>query len=147
VPAPPTNIFAAPASGSGATQTFSFVYSDPAGYADIRYVQVLFQTALSGSNACYFEYVYATNVIGLVADSGSGYVGSAQLGAAGSLSNSQCTVATGNSSVSTSGTNLTLTLALTFKPAFTGAKNIFMNVFNNANVSAGWQVKGSWTVP
>ena len=147
VPAPLANVSVAPASGSGASQTFSFVYSDGNGYADIRYVQVLFQTQVSGANACYFEYVPATNSLNLVADSGNGYAGSAQLGAAGALTNSQCTVNTGASSVSTFGTNLTLTLALSFKPVFTGTKSIFMNVFNNANVSAGWQATGSWTVP
>jgi hypothetical protein len=147
VTAPPANVSVAPVSGSGASHAFSFVFSDPYGYTDIYYTDILFQTQANGQNACLVEYVRSNNSIGLVADSGSGYAGSTQLGIAGTLSNSQCTVDAGASSSSGSGNNLTLTLALTFKPAFSGAKNIYMNVFNNAIVSTGWQAKGAWTVP
>jgi hypothetical protein len=69
------------------------------------------------------------------------------VGTPGALSNSQCTVDIGASSISTSGNTLTLTLALTFKQVFTGAKNIYMGVFNNGNVFSGWQAEGTWIVP
>ena len=147
VTAPPVNVSVAPVSGSGVSHAFSFVFSDPYGYTDIYYTDILLQTQPTGQNGCLVEYVRANNNIGLVADSGSGYVGSAQVGTAGTLSNSQCTVDAGASSTSGSGNNLTLTLALTFKPAFSGAKNIYMSVVNNASVSSGWQAKGAWTVP
>jgi hypothetical protein len=52
----------------------------------------------------------------------------------------------GASSVSTSGNNLTLNLALTFKAAFAGAKNIYMEV-QNATQDSGWVQRGHWTVP
>jgi hypothetical protein len=142
----PTNISVAPASGSGASQAFSFVYSDPYGYADIHYVEMMFQAQLNGQSACYVQYVPATGSISLVADSGGGYAGSAPLGMAGTLSNSQCIVDTGASSMSHSVNNLTITLALTFKAVFAGAKNIYMNVYNSANVSSGFQVLGAWTL-
>src|SRR5260370_17003061 len=77
VTAPPTNVSVAPASGSGASQTFSFVYSDPYGYADIHYVEMLFQSSLSTANACYFQYVPPTNTITLLPDSRSSYAGHA----------------------------------------------------------------------
>jgi Beta-propeller repeat. len=146
VAAGPANVSVAPASGSGANQTFSFVYSDPYGNADINWAQMHFQTQLVSQNACYLQYTRASNVIQLVNDSGGGYAGSAAVGIAGSLNNSQCTLDTGASSVAVSGNNLTLNLALIFKPAFAGAKNISMGVVNNANVFSGWQVKGTWTV-
>jgi Beta-propeller repeat len=145
--APPANISVAPASGSGGSQTFSFVYSDPYGYTDIHYVEVLFQSSLSTQNACYVQYSRVNNSIDLVADSGSGYAGSLQAGIAGTVSNSQCTVDAGASSVLRSGNNLTVTLALSFKPAFAGAKNVYLDVVNNANGLSGWQVEGAWTVP
>ena len=141
------NVSVAPVSGSGASHAFSFVFSDPYGYTDIYYVEALFQTQPVGQNACFVQYVTSTRAISLVADSGSGYAGSMTLGTTGTLSNSQCTVDVGASSISTSGNTLTLTLALTFKPAFTGAKNIYMGVFNNSNVFSGWQAEGAWTVP
>jgi hypothetical protein len=141
------NVSVAPVSGSGSSHAFSFVYSDPYGYTDIYYVEALFQTQPVGQNACFVQYVPSTRSISLVADSGSGYAGSMTLGTTGTVSNSQCTVDIGASSISTSGNTLTLTLALTFKPGFTGAKNIYMGVFNNGNVFSGWQAEGAWTVP
>src|SRR5260370_17334880 len=107
-----------PASGMGTTQVFSFVYSDANGYADINYVEMLFQSSLSAPNACYVQYVPSTASISLVPHSGSGLAGSAPVGMAGTLSNSQCTVDTGASSASGSGNNLTITLALAFKGVF-----------------------------
>jgi hypothetical protein len=142
---PPTNVSVSPASGSGTTQMFSFVYSDPSGYADINWVNMLFQTQINGQNACWAQYTLASNTIGLVSDSGAGST-SAPLGTLGVLSNSQCTLDTGASSGSVSGNNLTITVALTFKPAFAGSKNIYMGVFNKAIVNSGWQAKGAWTV-
>ena len=142
----PTNVSVAPASGSGANQTFSFVYSDPYGYADINWVQMHFQTQLVAQNACYLQYTRASNVIQLVSDSGGGYAGAVSIGTAGTLNNSQCTFDAGASSVSVSGNNLTVNLALVFKPAFAGAKNISMGVVNNGNTFSGWQAKGTWTV-
>jgi uncharacterized membrane protein len=146
VPAqPPVNVSVSPASGSGTTQTFSFAYSDPSGNSDIGYVSFLFQTGIVGPNACYAVYVPSSNTISLYNDAASGYQ-SATLGVASMLSNSQCTVNVGASSVSVSGANLTLTVALTFKPAFDGAKNIYMVVGNKNNVTSGWQAEGAWTV-
>jgi hypothetical protein len=49
--------------------------------------------------------------------------------------------------VSSSGTNLTLNLALTFKPPVTGTLNIFMYAADNSGQSSGWQTRGSWSVP
>src|SRR5260370_857477 len=141
----PTNTSVTPASGSGMTQTFSFVYSDSSGYADIHYVEILFQTQISGQSACYLQYVPSNSTISLVSDSGTGYAGAGQVGIAGTLSNSQCTVDTGASLVVTSGNNLTVTVAITFKAAFTGAKNSYMNVINRSNVSSGFVAKGIWT--
>jgi hypothetical protein len=141
---PPSNVSVTPSSGTGTTQNFTFIYSDPYGHADISWVNMLFQSQLTGQNACWVQYTPATNAIDLVGDSGSGST-SNTLGTVGTLSNSQCSVDTGLSSMSTSGNNLTVTAAVTFKPAFTGAKNIYMSVFTNLNLSSGWQINGTWT--
>src|SRR5206468_7791203 len=115
---PPANVSVTPASGSGTSQAFTLVYSDPAGWADITYVGALFQTGLFGQNACYVIYVRANNAISLYNDAGTGVAGTGTPGTAGTLSNSQCSINTLTSSVSGSGNNLTLTLALSFKPVF-----------------------------
>ena len=64
----------------------------------------------------------------------------------GTLQNSQCGIALGSSTAVTSGNTLTLTLAVTFTPAFAGSQTIFMYATNGTQTS-GWQTRGSWTVP
>jgi hypothetical protein len=143
----PSNVSVSPASGSGSSQSFNFMYADPSGFADISYVNMLFHAQLTGQSACWVQYVPSTNLIYLVSDSGTGHVGSATIGGAGTLTNSQCTVNVSSSAAAPSGNNLTVIVSLTFKAAFAGAKNVYMNVFNNANLSPGWQAKGVWTAP
>ena len=68
------------------------------------------------------------------------------IGQPGTLQNSQCTLDAGASSASGSGTNLTVNLALTFQPGFTGSQNNFMLAEDVANnVSSGLQNRGTWT--
>ncbi len=143
---PAANVSVSPASGSGVSQVFSFSYTDPASASDIGWAQMHFQTQLVASGACYLQYTRATNSIVLINDAGTAALGPVTLGASGSLNNSQCALNAAGSSVSTSGNNLTVNLALSFQPAFAGSKNVSMGVSNNANVFSGWQQMGSWTV-
>jgi hypothetical protein len=143
---PPTAVSATP-SGTGTTQTFTLVYSDPRGYTNISWVEMNWNVTQATANACFLHYDVASNVIQLGTDAGGGWVGSAPLGIAGTLENSQCSVSTGTSSVSGSGNNLTINLVLTFKQAFAGSKNIYMQVQNASAVLTPWQSKGTWTVP
>jgi hypothetical protein len=143
---PPAPASVTPASGAGSSQTFSLVYSDPYGYGDLSWVQVDFQTTLTGANACYLQYTRSTNTIQLINDAGTGYVGSGgTLGSVGTLVNSQCTLTLASSSTAISGNNLTVNVALSFTAAFQGSKNIYMGAVNNGNVASGWQQTGSWT--
>jgi hypothetical protein len=49
-------------------------------------------------------------------------------------------------SVTTSGTNLTLNLPMTFSAGFAGAKNTYMYA-GGSIANSGWQTMGTWTVP
>ena len=73
---PPQAVSASPSSGSGASQTFTFVYSDVNGAADLTAAQTDINSALSSASACY---VYTTpsknNAVYLSNDAGSGVVG------------------------------------------------------------------------
>jgi hypothetical protein len=42
---------------------------------------------------------------------------------------------------------LTLNLAMTFKPAYSGAKNIYMYAGDVSGSNSGWQQRGTLTVP
>ncbi|MEK7755471.1 MAG: hypothetical protein AAB654_26335, partial [Acidobacteriota bacterium] len=70
------------------------------------------------------------------------------LGSSGTLQNSQCAINVGASSISGSDNTLTLNLAITFKPAFVGARNIYTYVLDTARKisHSGWIQAGSWTV-
>ncbi len=141
---PPVPVSVTPSSGSGSAQTFAFAFSDPNGAADISSLQIDINAALAVSGACYFYYSRSANAIYLANDAGA-WQGALTIGVAGTTQNSQCSLDVGASSVITSGANLTLNLALSFKAGFAGAKNIFMLV-QNATQNSGWVQRGTWTV-
>ena len=142
---PPMPVSVTPSSGSGSSQTFSFLYSDQKGYASITTLLTLINSSLSGSAGCYLLYYPGANVFYLANDTATAWLGPAALGIAGSLHNSQCTVDIGNSSASGGGTSLTVNLALSFQSGFGGTKNVYMDVSDGQD--SGWQQRGSWTVP
>ena len=142
---PPTAVSATPNSGTGSAQTFSFVFSDSSGYASIPVTEVLFGVD-TGSYApsCVVYYDQPTNALYLANDSASAWLGPISPGS-GALQNSKCTVNGSGSSISGSGTTLTLNLALTFQPTFTGAKNIFLYAQDSNGLNTGWVSMGTWT--
>jgi hypothetical protein len=150
--APPTVIrpvSVAPNSGSGSSVTLSEVYSDTAGGADITKVYTFLRSSYASypvSGACYLLWDKATSDVFLANDAGTAWQGPELMSQAGTLSNSQCTVDLGASSVSISGNNLTLNLAFTFTSSFAGTEQIWMCA-NNTAVASSWVQEGSWTVP
>ena len=67
-------------------------------------------------------------------------------GSSSTLANSQCTLGGSGSSVSLSGTTLTLNLAITFNSSFGGAKSIYMQAYTYEGLNTGMLARGSWTV-
>ena len=145
---PPTAVSVLPNSGAGLNKVFTFLYADPQGAADLKQVLALFSTASTAqANACYVQYVPATNEIFLRDDAGTTWLGPGRLiGNPGSLQNKQCKLDTGVSTASGSGTNLTLARRVSFKIGFAGAKTIFMSATDQANATTNWQSRGTWTV-
>jgi hypothetical protein len=99
---------------------------------------------LASTGACFVYYVRNPSEIYLASDTGV-FQGPIPLGVAGSLQNSQCTVNAGASSSSASGNNLTVSLAVSFQPAYAGAKNVYATV-SSATVTGSWVQLGTWTV-
>ena len=135
-----------PNAGTGATQTFALAYSDTAGAADLSQTWVWFSPtfASASSNSCLVYYDRVANTLNLLNDAGTVWQ-SATLGS-GTLANSQCTIALGSSTAVPSGNTLTVTLALTFTPAFAGAKQVWL-YGTDGSINSGWQQRGTWTVP
>ncbi len=144
---PPSAVSVTPASGSGARQTFAFLFSDPNGFTDLPWTQIIVNGALSIFNGCYVHHDRAFNVVYLRNDDSTAWLGPVSLGTAVTLENSQCTVYAATSSASGSTTNLTVNLDLGFKPAFTGAKGVFMQTQDVAGAATSWQTRGAWTAP
>jgi hypothetical protein len=146
----PVNV--SPGAGSSATQSFTFTFYDPNGYADISVVNVLVNNALSGIGACYVAFAPASATSGslyLVDDAGDGGYASGSpisLPSSSTLHNSQCTISGTGSSVSGSGDTLTLTLAVTFASSFAGNKVIYTAARSNSQ-NSGWNMLGTWAVP
>jgi len=133
-----------PTSGSGSTGTFTFVASDPNGVGDLSSVAIVVNLFLSASQSCYARYYVANNAVFLQNDAGNDWASNGSPGAASGLGNKQCWINLQSSSVS-SGSNLTITLAISFQPQFNGAKSVWIEAHDNEDGSSGWQQLGSWT--
>ena len=147
VEATPSADSAAPSSGSGLAQAFTFNASSASGYNDVSDVLMLVNTVVSGVNACYMKYNRASNLLYLTDNQATAWLGGITPGSAARVSNSQCSIDGVGSSVAMSGTRLTVTVAVTFQYAFAGAKNEYLYVLNNEGLKSGWQQMGTWTVP
>ncbi|MCX6631395.1 MAG: SBBP repeat-containing protein [Candidatus Solibacter sp.] len=143
----PTAVSVNPASGSGATQNFTFTFSDPDGTQDIDWFQVLVAPVSSGP-VCNLHYSRAANTLWLYNDNYTAALGPVTPGQATTVQNSQCTINGTGSAVTASGNTLAITVALVFKPAFVGAKTISLYAQDLAGASTGgWRSLGTWSVP
>lgn len=143
----PTADSAAPTSGSGLSQSFTFRASSASGSSNLSEMLVLFNTAVSGANACYVRYNRASNQLYLADDSAATWLGGIAPQSAASLSNSHCSINGNGSSASETGAQLTLTVAVTFQAASAGTQNEYLYVADNEGLHSGWHQMGTWTVP
>jgi hypothetical protein len=137
-----------PAQSSARSQIYTFTFTDTDGGQNIAVATTLINATLDGRQACYIAFVPSGPAAGevfLVNDTASSYAGLAVPGS-GNVANSQCSIAATGSSVNASGNTLTLTLAITFTPAFTGNRIIFLEA-RSMTLSSGWQTVGNVILP
>jgi subtilase family serine protease len=137
----PNGYTVSPSSGSGATQTFVFAYTN----ASQSQEYLLFNSTLTGNGACFLLYDRNSNSLMIANDQGTAVSESATPGGSGTLSSSQCSVPASTASVTTSGNTVTITVTITFTASFTGAKNIYANIANASYQAQTWQQIGTWT--
>ena len=136
-----------PIAGSGLTQTFTAVFHDPIDGNNITHAQILINSALIGDSACYVGYVRAGNLLYLVDDVSPGLLGPVVPNSgSGSMQNSQCSVNGVGTTSAVSGTDLTLTVNVTFKPIFVGPKIVYAAAQTSTPGNTGWQSRGFWKV-
>jgi len=92
------------------------------------------------------NYWASTGLLYLLSDNGSSWGTGAQPGVAGTLSNSQCTVNLGGSTVTAGGNTLTIVVEVSFNAGFDGGKQIWEYALDWLGESAGWTGVGTWMV-
>jgi len=140
----PEAVSVAPSSGSGASQTFAFSYSDANGHQQMGWVHAMLQTSVDEANACHVQYLQGSDSLWLHDDAGTAWLGPITPGKSGSLQNSQCTLDGQASSVAGSRDTLTLNLTFTFHQAFASQKNVYMYVADTSGLNSGWSARGMW---
>ncbi len=144
---PPTVTGVVPASGTGTSQVFSFQFSDGNGFADLATVYGQISPSLNKAPSCSYWYTRSSNALFLINDAGNNATGPFLVGTAGIASNGQCSIDLGASTTSTSGNTMVVSLAVTFKPGYSGQKFVYGYASDNPGKVSGWQTIGSWFVP
>jgi hypothetical protein len=130
-----------PAAGLGASQIFTFVFSDTQNAANVTTMAMLINSSLTFTNACYLIYERSSNTIKLLWDSANG-ANPKPLGSNATIQNSQC--ALGVATLTVSGNSNILSVPLAFTAAFNGAKHVYMLAAGPAN-NTGWIERGTYT--
>jgi hypothetical protein len=139
----PSVVSLSPTSGSGNTVTYTAVYSHPAGATAITSASLLVSTSAATDASCYVTYLKSTGQFQLYNDVASS--GSTTVPTGGIAQNSQCILNGSGSSVSLSGTTLTMMLSITYQAAFTGNQSVYLAA-TDAVTNTGLVLEGSWNV-
>ena len=139
-----------PNSGSQNPQLFSFTATPITGA--LSWVQMLFNSTLSPTNACLVYYDPGSNSILLSQDGSTAndnlWTQPAALQTAVQLSNSQCSIDVGNSFTQPAGTGVSINLSITFKAPWSGTQQyIFMAAQDAGNDEVQWPIVGTWIIP
>jgi hypothetical protein len=146
----PTAVSVTPSNGSSLPDTYapiSAVYDDMNGYQNMEYMYLLVNTSsVSYVNCLYARYIASSNLLYLMDDAGSSWLGGFAPGSANVIENSYCRLDCATTTVSGSWTSLTITWNVSFKSSFFGSKNVYLKAIDTLNANSGWQVKGLWRV-
>ncbi len=142
----PMNVSLAPYSGplpTGTPFTIKCVYADGQGYTDIRKTYLLINDSLGQVNAALLYYDRVANRVYLKNDANTSWGTGYTPGTSITLSNTQCSVAVGSTTVSGSGNDVTVNWRITLKSPFS-AKNLngYMYVQDAAGGTDGWDLMG-----
>lgn len=131
--------------GSGFDQRFQFTVRDAGGSQYITGIAVLFAASLNPVGGCLLVYDRPRGTVSLVYDNANGQ-SPVVPGTNTTVANSQCVLKAAGTSVAIGDTTVSLTVDLSFRAAFAGAKNVYL-YGAEANANTGWMVAGQWTVP
>jgi hypothetical protein len=141
----PAIVKLSPNAGAGASVTLQAVYSDPNGAGDLNEVMLQINSSQDSANGCYVYYQPQGNHLFLANNAGAWITPALVPGVSGTVSNSQCTLNAASSSVSMSGNNLTLSVALSFNSVFVNVRNVYLYAAGYSGLNSGWVKQGTWT--
>ena len=139
-----------PSLGTGqaeVAQVFTTTYSDQDGWQNIQYVYFLMNTSTSGSSCLYGSYNQNTNKLYLRNDANTAWLGGYAPGSNFVIENSYAKLNCASTFVSGSAATLTVNWQVTLKAPFTGTKNTYLYVRDDANAYVNFTKKGTWTIP
>ncbi len=138
----PTADSVSPNGGQGITQTFTFVFADSQSAGNLAAAAILFAPVLDVQNSCYVIYDRDLHTLQLEWDSAMD-ADVIPIGSSTPVQNSQCAI--GATSVTATEQSTIISLAVTFKGAYTGPENIYMyGVDGDGSINTGWVQKGTW---
>lgn len=140
----------APSSGIGQVdtyQSFKVTYADPDGYQNLWCVNLFFNpTGTSAANCFFGSYNQITNQLFLLDNAGANWLGGYRPGSNYVVENSYARLNCSKTTVSKSANTITISWAVSFKPTFTGSKNIYIRSTDYANATTNFLQKGTWTI-
>ena len=135
--------------GPGKAQSFTAVYTDEDGFANLKYVELQVGTTANGSGAIWARYAAEANKLKLFNNLGTTLLSATCTpGVTGSISNSQGTLNCLKTTVEKSGNNITVNWRITPKAVFAGAaaKDLKMRATDSSGLTTGLIKKGTWTI-
>lgn len=149
-PLPVRALLGSPTVSRGAIYPITAQFRDTSSSVNFRTVQMLINSAIDGTNACYVGFDHTGNWLYIVGNDGMLQTTPIRLnaapGGAASIENDQCRIIGAGSTFIDIGATLTVTLQIEFKPAFVGRRTIYGGVQVGAGTNSGWQVLGGLTV-
>jgi hypothetical protein len=156
-PSLPELVSLAPTTGSGASGTFTAVFRHPGGPTKHYLGYMLFLplpnvVSFQAQGSCLIEYNRISNGMRLIDNAGTGWLGPIEgvpvAGTTPPLSNNACTVTVSGVTVNFSGTDMIVSVPVTFKPA--GVTFVLGTFLQEQDTSGAWtdfRQYGNWVVP
>lgn len=125
--------------------TITCVYSDTAGYDNLNECQLLVDETLNETNTAYLMYNENSNLLYVMNDAGTAWVGGNTPGSAAVIENSYCRLYCANTTVGRSGNTLTVTWAIEFKsPMYGKICGAWMYCSDDCGLTDGWDRLGTY---
>jgi hypothetical protein len=134
---------------TGISAVYTIRASHTAGSSALDLITLLISQTIADPASCQVVYYARANTLNLLNDINTGLVSPTgiQPGHEGAISNSRCSIDAQRSAYAVKGTSMSLTIAFQFsRSTFGGAKNVYVNAFDNNGFLTHWIVGATVSV-